>query len=97
MPARRLWALIKGLPAESATARAAGQAWTLRDEMQAAHLEAADRWGRQIHAALLRLGGVKRLPQYGPPVTVSHPDRPAPKPAKRVSMAEAMAAMTRGG
>lgn len=40
---RRLWALVNGLPEDSATHR---ETWTLRDEVAAATVEIVDFWGR---------------------------------------------------
>lgn len=48
--ARRLLALLRGLPEEAATWR--GNIWTLRDEMTAKTLEGIDWWGRHIAGAL---------------------------------------------
>jgi hypothetical protein len=55
--ARRLWVLIKGLPADSAL-WAGEEGWTRRDEMVAVLLERTDAWGRLIYMALGQDGAI---------------------------------------
>lgn len=68
MGARRLLALLRGLPDDAACKR---DVWTLRDEVAAKTLEAVDHWGR-VHAMLF---GDKRAQDRQPPVMVAAPSR----------------------
>lgn len=72
---RRVWALVTGLPAESATWVA--DAWTHQDEMLASAVELIDGWGRLHWVAL---GGDPRkvddAREYG--LTVTRPTPPEP-------------------
>lgn len=89
---RRLHALVDSLPPEASCWRTddGGPAWTRADELAAVSLELTDVWGRMLHAALLRLGGARQLPDYKP-FRVDHPNRPSsePRQPKRVSIADA--------
>lgn len=79
---RRLLALIRGLPADSATW--AGDSWSTQDEMLAAAVELIDGWGR-LHWMALGQDGRKITDarEYGlrvnRPEGVETPDEPSEK------------------
>ena len=72
---RRLWVLVKGLPADSALHRDEQPRWTIEHELLARNAELTSAWGRIVAMAL----GAKsqKLPKAH---EVEHPDRAAPKP-----------------
>lgn len=74
MGCRRLWALVSGLPAESATWRQ--ESWPIEAELAATQVELTDIWGRALFAAL---GG--KPP--GEPIHVQRPGETALPKRKR--------------
>lgn len=64
---RRLWALVEGLPYDSATWREDNE-WTNTDELLAANLELSDAWSRLLFRAL---GG--KLQSGSKPIQVQRP------------------------
>lgn len=73
--ARRLCALIDGLPPDSALHRTA---WSLELELAALRLERHEFWSQQLIGMWAAKGS--RLP---PAIQISHPDRPAQAPEAR--------------
>ncbi|MBA3583712.1 MAG: hypothetical protein H0W36_04145 [Gemmatimonadetes bacterium] len=72
---RRVVALAKGLPPDSAVARAETEGWTFADEIAAATVETVDMWGRVLAVTL----GAKPQKLPGPP-QITHPGRKAFQP-----------------
>lgn len=83
MGARRLWALIEGMPEDAAWRRPDVPGWTQQDELAAQQIELMDLIGRlliywmQVAAAPYYKGLEARMP---PPFVTryEHPDRPKP-------------------
>lgn len=89
---RRLWALVRSLPADAAIRRE-GKAWSQSDELQAVAIERNDHWMRWLAI------GQNRKPKDVPPLPpIKHPDRQCGEPgrsrrqvnpnARRLSVAE---------
>lgn len=78
---RRLWALVRGLPPDSALRRD-GRMWTQANEIAAVALERADVWGWRLTTATKAFKRVPEMPRF------DHPDRPRPKPAEVAASAE---------
>jgi len=85
MGVRRMWALITGLPADSATWRGDAPKWTQQDELAASLVEMLDLTGRRLMAwtgvllVLSQKGG--KLPVLPKPVEMDLPNRPTPQRA----------------
>lgn len=74
MSVRRLCALVRGLPPDSALNRN-GAMWTTQHEIAALALERAEMWW-QVQIGMNAAKGSK-LPEG---IGISHPDRPKPEP-----------------
>lgn len=72
---RRLWVLVKGLPAEAALHDEDRPRWSIQDELLARAVEQTSAWGRMTVLAL----GAKSS-QVPPVHEVEHPDREVPRP-----------------
>lgn len=74
---RRILALVRGLPPDSATFRQDRPGWTQQDEWMAQLVESIDHWGAlQFFLAPNRKKNAKPPP---PQRLFKHPDRPEPK------------------
>jgi hypothetical protein len=80
-----LWALVRGLPLDSATWRSG---WTQQDELMATQIEVTDRLGLR----LARMFGAKSVPD---PLRIEHPDRPEPEQKRLTSKSAEIAAFFR--
>jgi hypothetical protein len=69
-----LWALVTGLPPDSALGRD-GKSWTQADELMATLIERGDLWGhwQTVGTRAFKQGKVPTLPR------IEHPDRPRPE------------------
>lgn len=78
---RRLAALVRGLPPDSALRRD-GAAWTQADELAAVAIERAEMWNLQLVAMWAAKGS--KLPDA---IEITHPDRkpPTPEPRRRAT------------
>jgi hypothetical protein len=97
MPARRMYALITGLPDDAAVWRADKRGWSQQDELLATQTELLDQLGRrfvywlQVIAAPSYRGLTARVPD-GLLHPIEHPGRhggAAPAPARRRRMTTA--------
>lgn len=77
MSVRRLCALVRGLPPDSALHRN-GAKWTTQHEIAALAVERADMWW-QVWVGMNAAKGSK-LPEG---IGITHPDRPKPEREKR--------------
>lgn len=91
---RRLWALIAGLPPDSAFRRQ-GRVWTQAHELAAVGIERAEHWG----SALVQMSGrvLKDGAKPPPGIQITHPDRPEAVPEKKKTASAADLARMFGG
>lgn len=80
--ARRIWALVRGLPRDAALWREDVPGWTQAHELQAAQIEVTDAWLRAIWQVLYVQTFRKRPPNVRP-VRIEHEDRRAAPATRR--------------